>query len=214
MAGVPFFKVVFGGPIGTTDTWSVGFAFKVVAGGVPTTADCNGIAAAATLLFSNDFWTHAAGGAANVNATTGFAQTKVYYYPGGSTVATVSGATTYSNIPGTYTTSQLPPQCSIVASLHTGLTGRQNRGRVYLPSIVPMLAGGQASSSASSSWTTQIAQFLTHMNAATTGAFTYNACVGTGICPSITSVSIDTVVDTQRRRRDKQVPVARYSVAV
>jgi len=214
MAAVPFFKVVFAGKIGTTDTWSIGFAFKVVTGGVPTAADCNGIAAAALVLFLTDFWNHTGGGAAELNPTTSLDIARCYYYPGGSTVATVSGATASVPVVGVYTATQIPPQCATVASLYTGNTGRHNRGRVYLPAIAPLLGGGQTSTAVTSNWTTYIAQFLTHMNSATTGAFTYNACIGTQLCPSITRVQIDTIVDTQRRRRDKQVAAGKYSVAV
>jgi hypothetical protein len=207
-------KLVMGGKIGTTDTWSVGLAFKVLTGGVPTSADMNGFCNAAATLWATDFWDHASGAKANLNATTDWSFCRGYYYPGGSSVSTVSGTKAITADPGTYSTSQIPPQCATVVSLHTGFTGRTNRGRIYLPAIVGLLAGGQSSTSVGASWATQVAQFLTHMNGTSVGAFTFNACIGTGTCPVLTEVAIDSIVDTQRRRRDKQVAAGKSVVAI
>lgn len=202
-----------GGKIGSTDTWSCGFAFQV-SGGVPSNADMNGIASGFSTLFATDFWDHANGLKTYVNLTTDWSKCNTYYYPAGSTVATVSGTVTLTADPGTNGTQQIPPQCAMVATLKTGLTGRQNTGRVYLPSPASLSTNGQILGTYTDYLATQLAQWLTDCNSATVGPLSFNACVGTGNTPHITTVVIDTVVDTQRRRRDKQIAAHKSSHAV
>lgn len=206
-------KIVFGGTIGTTDTWSVGFNFASGTG-TPSASDMNGAAAAAATLFATDVWDHTSGWKSQVNTTTIWKTCNAYFIPANSAVATVSGTVALTPDPGVNTTSFIPPQCALVVSLHTGLTGRRNSGRVYMPAVPALTTNGQVTSAVITNLAPLVAQFLTHMNSATTGPLTYNACIGTGNCPSITSTSLDSIVDTQRRRRDKQVAAAKVVATV
>ena len=214
MATAPRVDVIMGGIIGTVDTWTTKISYAVT-GGVPSQADMNGIASGFATLWAVDFWdTTTVGMKANVNSTTSWNLCKTYYYPAGATVATVSGLVSLTNDPGTAGAAPAPPQCAIVASLHTAFSGRKNRGRCYMPSIVPYVGVGAITPTQALRIATQFRLFLHDTNSATVGALSFNACIGTGSLPSVTSVVVDTVVDTQRRRRDKQTSSGTAVVAV
>jgi hypothetical protein len=200
-----FVKIVVGGAIATTDRWSCGFAFRV-SGGTPSAADMNGIASGFATIFATDFWDHTNGGKVDSPTTTSWDKCSTYFYPAGSATSTISGTVVLTPDFGSTAGVFIPPECAIVASLHTGFTGRQNRGRLYLPCPTQLVANGQLASTVCTNWATQIAQVYTHWNSATVGALAFDGCIGTGETPIVTKVTIDSVVDSQRRRRNKQIP--------
>lgn len=204
MADNAFVKVVFGGKMQTYDTWSIGLAFKV-AGGTPSEADMNGIANGFSVLWATDVWDASGGLKSLVNTTTDWSKCQTYYYPAGSNVATVVGTKVITPDPGTFVTTQIPPQLAMVVTLKTGFSGRRFTGRVYLPGGGGISTNGQIGGGTVSGLATKMAQFLSDCNDATVGALSFNACIGTGNTPLITEVVMDSVFDTQRRRRDKQV---------
>lgn len=206
--------IIMGGKVGATDTWSTKISFST-AGGTPSAADMNGIASGAATLWGLDVWDPAVSGwKPNVNSTTDWSLCKTYFFPAGSAVATVSGSKTITADPGTAGAAGVPPQAAAVISLHTAFAGRKNRGRCYMPAVTPLLNQGNWSSTQALRMATQFRLFLSDWNSATVGALTFHACVGTGSLPAITTVVVDTVVDTQRRRRDKQLSIGTASVVV
>lgn len=197
-------KVVMGGTIAGNDSWSTSTSL-IVTGGTPSAADMNGIANGAATLFATSFWDVASSGwKSAVAASTIWSTCKTYYYPAGSDTATVSGSKALTPDPGTNVTG-IPPQCSLVISLLTGFPGRQMRGRNYLPAACNITATGRQTST----WVTNASQhwaaYLDGLNSMTVGSLSFNACIGTHNCPVITQVRVDDIIDTQRRRRDKQV---------
>lgn len=214
VATAPRVDLIMGGTIGAVDTWTTKISYAV-SGGVPSQADMNGIAAGFSTLWATDFWDPAVQGMKpNVNSTCSWNLAKSYYYPAGSSVATVSGLQTITNDPGTAGAAPIPPQCAVVVSLHTAFSGRKNRGRCYLPAYNALAGNGAITAAQALRYATQFRLFLHDTNSATVGALSFNACVGTGSLPTVTSVVVDTVVDTQRRRRDKQVSTGTAVVAV
>jgi hypothetical protein len=117
----------------------------------------------------------------------------------------VSGLFSVTPAPGTNGASFIPPQAAMVVSLETGLAGRKNRGRVYTPGQPQLIANGQLLGANVDHLATNVRLFLHDCNSATVGPLSFNACIGTGDAPVITQVKVDSVVDTQRRRRDKAV---------
>jgi len=206
--------IIMGGKVGTTDTWTTKISFATT-GGTPSNADMNGIAAGASTIWAADVWDPAVvGWKPNVNATTDWSLCKTYFYPAGSTIATVSGVKILVSDPGTAGAAAVPPQAAAVMSLHSAFAGRTKRGRCYMPSVTPLSGVGAFSTSQALRMATQFRLFLSDWNSATVGALSFNACVGTGNLPKVTFVVVDTIVDTQRRRRDKQISTATASVAV
>lgn len=120
-------------------------------------------------------------------------------------------ATLQSEVSGTATASTtalaLPPQCSLVVSLRTGLPGRARRGRMYLPSLGIPLAGGNTGRYSTGAVTSTMESIRDHFEAMN-AVLEYKVCVASNAETEnfiVTSVQADNVVDTQRRRRDSQV---------
>lgn len=127
-----------------------------------------------------------------------------YYYSGGANTSLTAVAPIATGA-GTLAGSPLPNQLAVVATLLTGVPGRSNRGRSYLPAPnAAQLANGQLPTATATALATQFGAFLTAVKA-------YNGsevipCVAsphTGLIRSLTSVRVDTKLDTQRRRANK-----------
>lgn len=129
---------------------------------------------------------------------------RLYGYSGNFTVAAVVGQSTGASVPGTGAT-VMPPQTALVCTLRTGLAGRARQGRIYLPHQVGgMTTGGQTSRNVGQV-ATSVANVLSLWRTRT-----YN---GSNLVPivagatagqlEVTAVTVDNVLDTQRRRRDK-----------
>lgn len=133
-------------------------------------------------------------------------QVRIYAYetPGSPAVAVGESASAGSAGSGTIT---CPPQVACVFSLNTGIPGRRTRGRFYWPMLTATLTTGGLLNGPT-----------TPANLALAGADMLEQ-IGAipGLVPDLTpvvvsaagglitpviSVSIDTVLDTQRRRRD------------
>lgn len=204
-ASVALCKVVMGGFVGAADRWTTSNSFKV-SGGTPSAADMNGLANAAAVNWATLFWDLATHGfKVYAYSSTSWDLCKTYYYPAGSAVATVVGSKSITPDFGSGAATFNPPQVAIVVSLNTGLAGRHNRGRNYLPAGGNNVSPGRINSTCVDDVANTYSSYLTAMNSTTVGALSFNACIGTASCPSITAVSVDNVFDTQRRRRDKQV---------
>lgn len=143
------------------------------------------------------------------DAITSIAQ---YTYPTGGTHAATAVNTPVS-LAGTGGTRLLPNQCAVVVSLRSPFAGRNNRGRFFLP----LTAGGITAGSTSQIVNTQtaaiaaaVANFMSHMNGASFANLGGNAlrpCVSSrGSNALISTVVVDSVIDTQRRRRNKVTP--------
>jgi hypothetical protein len=122
----------------------------------------------------------------------------------------VSGDSTGASVAGS-TTRTFPPQCAIVATMRTAQSGRNARGRAYLPMGNGSFAVSSGTLSTSLAATaTGLAAWLTAVNGIAMGGNIVVASVQSNVGGSptlrpITRVTIDNVVDTQRRRRDKIV---------
>lgn len=101
-------------------------------------------------------------------------------------------------------TQSLPNQASVVATLLTGIPGRRARGRMYWPCWKPTISDGtaQLTDSVITAVATQTAALLQAWNT------TVDAAVVTSSVAShswaITTVSVDSRVDIQRRRANRQ----------
>lgn len=132
-----------------------------------------------------------------------------YYYQGGEfgSNATFVASLPIDTSPGSASGLHLPDQIAVVASTRTGLAGRSYRGRMYLPlNGLVIQPTGQLSQ-------TQVDAIRTYTTAL------LSACLAGSLTPvivsatqssavPITTVVVDSVMDTQRRRRNKLVPVA------
>jgi len=140
-----------------------------------------------------------------VESDTVLSTVKGYSYPTGGPVAAhvaSQGATTGYTGTGT---NPHPLQVSLVATLHTGFSGRSRRGRMYFPANGCAMSGNRFSSTPAANLSSGLATFFTAVNAASPdlGAV---AVVSQRLSDAIgvSSVSTDTRPDIQRRRADRQ----------
>lgn len=134
----------------------------------------------------------------------------LYLYPAGAVHSTqVAEYNETTPVSGT-TTFYMPRQAAVVASLRTDVSGRSGRGRVYFPLMSMNLSlDGQLDNSTCGGIATAYAAFLTAVNAYTNTAHQV-ASLGAIVASftksqgnTISSVIVDSKVDTQRRREDK-----------
>lgn len=129
-----------------------------------------------------------------------------YYYDGGEfgDSVTYSAELPLDENEGTGTP-VMPNQCAVVASLRTGHAGRSFRGRMYLP----LIKSGLGTNAEMDTFEPQIVADAVRDCISSINAGPGPVCVvsqtETASTP-VTIVEVDSIVDTQRRRRNKMLP--------
>lgn len=129
-----------------------------------------------------------------------------YWYAGGSTKATYQAQETLL-LAGTGSPS-LPNQCSAVITLLTGLPGRSQRGRMYIPLTATTgdtTRGFQMSATRTQGVSQQGAALLEACNANGATAVVMSPTKGATVL--VTQVRADSKIDTQRRRTEQVTAV-------
>jgi hypothetical protein len=121
----------------------------------------------------------------------------------------IATAARSSALPGT-NSPVMPPQCASVYSLRTNTPGASGRGRLYWPTVGVQLDGtGRIDATTRTAYTTAMKAYLAAIQAALATAFPtigFDLAVRsktTHTTPHVTRMQLGSVVDTQRRRRDK-----------
>lgn len=211
-------KATFGGIIVGSQTWSVGINLQMATAVTPSQSALNDLATQLFTDFNSQVWSTTVTGAKAVkgNAVGSLSQVRTYYYPGGAGRATAAGTSSNAAVASTVTTGY--PQIAVVATLQTYVPGARARGRMYLPGQAANVQAGtsQLSATEAQAYATSIANFLSLVRTRTLQGSLLTPIVKsfTGQQTAITQVRVDTVVDTQRRRRDKLVPTARPVVSL
>lgn len=206
--GYAYGKAQFFGTIMGNQDWSTGWSF--LASGAPTAADMNQLALELGSIVDTA-WTGPGGtiGIGDVQSSdTLLTGTRCYYYPSGSTKASVQGESIYNPARTGQGTAALPTQTSLVASMRTSRPGRSNRGRMYLPLTGINLNGHQVVPASCADLCHNIAVMLDAFNAYNLAGKTLQAVVASALGPvPITQVLVDSRPDIQRRRADKVIAV-------
>jgi len=203
MAFLPYVRVVARGVVDLTQTWSIGFS--VANDGTATSAELlTYITAVDPLLITffhgvaitNTMW----------DTATSYTSLKAYSYPA------VGESTTQASIfsAGVTGTSGngMPRQCAAVVSLRSGLGGRANRGRFFLPatSTSAVSTQGQMTLGKCQAVAALAKTLFDATNALSIGssaAILTIASRDSGAHTLVTGLSVDSKIDTQRRRTDK-----------
>ena len=199
-------RIVIGGTLGGSQGWSIGIT--VQQDEAPTPNQAQAYAAQAYADFLSAAWNTSATGAApikNLVSTSGnVTGARVYFYPTGSTTASVSGVSTASPQGGVGTATN-PPQTALVVSLLSGFPGRHNRGRIYLPLLTSGVDSNLRWSGNVQPVAVSIANWLSLVRTRALTDTPTAPIVGgaTATNVAISTVRVDNVLDTQRRRRDK-----------
>lgn len=131
---------------------------------------------------------------------------RAYYYAGSESgnEATFSAVVPLTANLGTGAPN-LPDQCTVVASLRSGRSGRSFRGRMYVPvNKVTLDATGQLALNDALGIANQTKIMMDSVNASGLQVGVMSA-TQTAFTP-VTSVQANTIVDTQRRRTNKIKP--------
>lgn len=146
-----------------------------------------------------------------LDSASGYDSVKTYHYPTGGPAATYLGIAAIAGGTGAGTGTSLPLQGAIVASLRTQLAGRSHRGRMYFPCVAETLTNHQLGSARTNTLAPDVAGFFSDVKAnGSVGIPVIVSQVGGGSYTPITSVIVDSRLDIQRRRANKQV--ASFSV--
>lgn len=206
-------KCVVGGQLAGAQRWSVGFWFGYQGPtGEPSPEAMTTLAGQWYTDWINRAWSTTT--SLKISSLIGSRGTvdsvRAYWYPETESQATVVGVSTAAATAGTGTV-QGAPQVAMVCTLLTGQAGRRYRGRVYIPAPVVTNTTANVLTPDPQALATTIADFLS--------AARLRAIIGGTLYPGvrsiaadttqpITSVRVDNVADTQRRRRDKIAPTA------
>lgn len=120
----------------------------------------------------------------------------------GRNVAQVSTAVSFKGTAGAIS---LPQRSAVVVGLRTALPTRAGRGRLYLPAVAPGAtdAAGNLLTATATTIATNFAAFCTGMTTIAPVNI-YHAATKTGTV--VTSVTVSTVMGSQRRRTNKLLP--------
>jgi len=147
-------------------------------------------------------------------ASSDYSFLQCYYYPLGSHTAAATGTITLSPVVGTASSNLQSPRTALVVSKLTAYAGRANRGRMYIPCWGGLNVGtdGQTDAGTTGVYANATATLMSALNAAnmSTAGITSQSCIVTSataaaIGHTITSVRCDGIMDTQRRRTNKDV---------
>ena len=203
--------IVVSGSLAGGDEFSYGYWLNPA--GVQSQATLDGLTSDAMSFWTTDFMTTTVAG--YFPTTTTWKKVRGYWYAGGSSAALVSESD-FGTLAGTAAATTCPNQVAICVSQRTGIPGRRNRGRLYLPAPTSgILAAGQLGPSQAQGIADGVAAvFSAHNNSPNqVGVVIVASQTGTER-NDVTEVLVDTRLDTQRSRANKQLATAVKSSAV
>lgn len=157
-----------------------------------------------------------------IGSDSGYDGCRVYSYQDTSGKATNIADAGINMVGSSSATSLLPNQCALVASLKTAVAGRRHQGRVYLP-INKFALGSQGqldtpTALSVAAWMADLIHRLnTHITPAKIGILSrvsLGAGAPTDAIQPVTTVTVDTKIDIQRRRAKSAAAGGRGIVTV
>lgn len=204
----PYNRVVLQGNFFGGEEWSVSPAFNGLNGDVVSDfEDLQAWGQAIVQLNTNAIWPASLAGIAS--SAVHLTGVRTEYFDATNKLAQVAETPVAQATGGTGSV-LAPLQCSLVVSLLSGRPGRSFNGRLYFPCLSASLSQSTARISDSEAETiaTDTAQWLRSIADEAPGGVDLDPAIFSqklGTTSTVTSVRVGNVVDTQRRRRDKQV---------
>lgn len=203
-------RVVLSGLIGGVQTWSVGMSFLSTDGTAPGITDFTELENWAQQIGALNSGHILPDNLLTILSTLGnitTVRTEALTAAGVLVEAAESQQTVAFFGSGTV---KCPPQSALVASIETGRPGRSYRGRIYWPALAAPLQPNTARLSVddAASYASDTESLLAAIAAAAPSAATLVPGVASAKLADqtrIASIKVGTVIDTQRRRRDKLV---------
>jgi hypothetical protein len=205
-------KFIFQGTLAGSEVFAHGFQ-GTATGAVANQAALNALLTNVVGKWQTNFLTTAC---KLIFPTTVVWQQCTAYFYNGATTAAMTALQAITGGAGTAASSGVPNQCALVATHLTGLPGRSNRGRTYLPGpAVGLLAAGQLGTASTTTVANAYAAFMSAiLHDATAPVNPVVASNKHGTSQAITSIRVDTKCDVQRRRANKQVLVGASTATV
>lgn len=138
-----------------------------------------------------------------VSSSGSIQRVRTYSYPDVGAPADRQGVSVGAALVGAGS-ANMPPQCSMVVTLLTGIPGKSTRGRFYWPHVGGTVSNGGKSSLVGQTTATAFSGLLSNWGTLIDGVDIRPAVVSekTGLITPVSTVSVGDVIDTQRRRRD------------
>lgn len=197
-------KYVFFGALPGGEIWESGFWAQ---GATISSADNANSAAAfgLTCFLGSDFTGFfGAHGATSWNTKTSLLGVRTYFYPTGTGPAEYVGLSNPTSPVNGAQTDYFPNQLAQCFTLETGLAGRRNRGRMYIPYSGGSLdSNGLFATGNVGTDVVNLAHAFTLYQAGSFGTAVVSSAVGS-TAHLIESVSCDQRPDIQRRRADRE----------
>lgn len=207
MALLPFVRLTVGGHMDASNqTWSFGTSWGLTS--LPTPAQLFTWLGLVSPLVTS--YINATSGPKSCwGANTTYDTLQCYAYDANATSAGSQAAIVVTPIVGA-TSPSLPTQLAVVHSLLSAFPGRKNRGRYYMPftgNTGAFGTNGQLSTTQAAAYSTTGAAFLRSVALTSIGtqpAIPVIATRGSSPYVLVSSVNVDSKIDTQRRRTDKE----------
>jgi hypothetical protein len=149
-----------------------------------------------------------------ISPDSGYDTCRVYSYPTGGTVATFIGEALFTGWVGTASGNNPNQVCMCMTTL-TGLAGRKNRGRLYLPcNGQPIQPGHVFLTAELTNVVDAMATTFTTWNAGGDEGTVAVISLAASAANPVTQLSIDNVPDIQRRRANKMSTAIRSTAVV
>lgn len=203
---VPRIYVSMGGNLPGSEQWQVGFWFDAQQAGTPDSAALGAWLASAQTAVQNAFVSYLR---PLISSGSNWNRTRAYFYPSGATSAAFIADGPAVNAVGSGGQT-MPNQTALVASLRSDIAGRQNRGRVYWPLLAGSTPGPQVEQAVCTQLANGIADVLSAYQGVSIAGGTVLAAVNANV--PVVRVEVDSIPDTQRRRRNKLTPQFRQSI--
>lgn len=206
-------RVVIGGAITSQEQWRTAQWWQFTSG-APSHDDFVNAGSDVVLSFLSAFWNRAAGTpykSRNV-AAVDVSYAAAYLYNSG--VLSDESIMSPTPVPGT-ASSASPPYTACVFSLKTAAFGRSARGRAYLPWTSVMVATS-LQMNVDQADADNFSDYLQKATITPLGPATVPVVLSQkdGVARPITSVSVDSIPDTQHGRSRKMVAAEKYTSAV
>jgi len=200
-------KLTHEGTLAQGEEFNWSFWLKPATGATPTmTATQTWITALATYVNASVFNSSVSGSPlALIAEDSAYTLLKAYIYPAGATAATGVVQATVSK--SGFGAAELPDQASLVTSLRSDNPGRSGRGRVYLPANGVGLQNHQMFSTDLTNLANVMQAYIQHLNTSSIGTDELDVVVRSltqGVVRLVSSIVIDSRIDTQRRRANSQ----------
>lgn len=205
-----FAKVILGGTLGQSETWSCGLAYRYsneTLSPWPQAALQDAALRIAAVTLGPDIKT-----AASTAVRSTLVRVEQRQDNG---VLTAAAEAAWTQLGSSGAGASKPPQTAIVFSLRTGIPGARRRGRIYWPALAATIDATslRLTSTATTAYATQMSAYLDGIETALKEGISPSPSLNDfslavysptdRVCTDVRTIMVGDVLDVQRRRRDK-----------